>query len=116
MGIDRCDDEVTPRFENEFFQVHDYISIESEPEEVEQEAKESQAVAIPCKVAEIVNEEAPPSQHPVVKDEVDSDWQKPISLIALRKKLNKAFTSKCVTECKLREWEQSLISNFVGCF
>lgn len=76
------------------FQVHGYVSIESETEETETEAKDCQALAIPCKVTEITQKETQPPQPAKVRDEIDSDWQQPISLIALRKKLNKVFTSK----------------------
>lgn len=79
---------------NSSFQTHDYVSIESETEENETEAKDAQATAITTKVVEIVQEEAQTSQQAIVKEEIDSDWQQPISLIALRKKLNKVFTFK----------------------
>lgn len=78
------------------FQVHAYVSIESETEEIETEANDCQAVAIPSKAIEVTQEETQTSQPAIVKDEIDSDWQQPISLIALRKKLNKVFTSKYV--------------------
>lgn len=79
---------------NKFFQVHDYVSIEPETEDIEIEAKDSQAVINSSKSTEIVPEEPQASQSTVMKEEIDSDWQQPISLIALRKKLNKVFTNK----------------------
>lgn len=76
------------------FQVHDYVSIKSEAEEIETEPKESEVVVIPSKVAEVVPEEVQTPQTLSVKTETDPEWQHPISLIELRKKLNKTFTNK----------------------
>lgn len=74
--------------------MHDYVSIEPETEDIEIETKDSHAVMVPCKSTEIVPEEPQASQSTVMKEDIDSDWQQPISLIALRKKLNKVFTNK----------------------
>lgn len=78
----------------EKFQIHDYVSIESDTEEIETEAKDSQAMAIQYVVTDVIKEEAQTLQQAVEKSEIDSEWQQPISLIALRKKLNKVFTKK----------------------
>lgn len=68
---------------NKMFQAHGYELIKAEIEEIED------------KTAEIEPEETQTPRTTAMRTETDSFWQKPISLIELRKKLNKAFTNKC---------------------
>lgn len=66
------------------FQIHNYLSVESENEDDENDCKESQMA------------ESSIGQTVTVKNEADLDpaWQRPITLKVLKKKLFEIFTKK----------------------